>query len=94
MFQADRVSYLEGQGDLVLVSRLIVRITRVTIWDTGVINLLTQFPDPPSTQACTCPSLRRKSLNRKLQALNSSCEEETAGFPHTLSAILMVLSRN
>ena len=34
--------YLEGQGDF--VRRLIVRITRVTIWVMGVINLLTQSP--------------------------------------------------
>ena len=34
--------YLEGQGDL--VSRLILGITRVTIWVTGVINLLTKSP--------------------------------------------------
>ena len=32
--------YLEGQGDL--VSRLIMGIFRVTIWDIGVINLLTK----------------------------------------------------
>ena len=35
-----RVGGLEGQEDL--VSRLIVRIIRVTIWVTGVINLLTK----------------------------------------------------
>ena len=34
--------YLEGQGDL--VSRLITRITRVTIWVIGVINLVTKSP--------------------------------------------------
>ena len=34
--------YLEGQGDL--VSRVITRITRVTIWVIGVINLLTKSP--------------------------------------------------
>ena len=34
--------YLEGQGDL--VSRLIMGINRVTIWVTGVINLLTKSP--------------------------------------------------
>ena len=36
-----RVGGLEGQGDL--VSRLIVRIIRVTLWVTAVINLLTKF---------------------------------------------------
>ena len=36
------IPYLEGQGDL--VSRLIMGITRVTIWVIGVINLLTKFP--------------------------------------------------
>ena len=34
--------YLEGQGDL--VSRLITRITRVTMWVLGVIKLLTKSP--------------------------------------------------
>ena len=34
--------YLEGHGDL--VSRLMIRITRVTIWVIGVINLLTKSP--------------------------------------------------
>ena len=34
--------YLEGQGDL--VSRLIMGITRVTMWVIGVINLLTKSP--------------------------------------------------
>ena len=34
--------YLEGQADL--VSRLITRITGVTIWVIGVINLLTKSP--------------------------------------------------
>ena len=38
--------YLEGHGDL--VSRLIIRITRVTTWVFGVMNLLTKSPDPPS----------------------------------------------
>ena len=40
-FQAE-ILYLEGQGDL--VSRLIMGITRVTIWVVGVINLLTKSP--------------------------------------------------
>ena len=35
-------SYLEGQGDL--VSRLIMGITRVTIWVIWVTNLLTKSP--------------------------------------------------
>ena len=34
--------YLEGQEDL--VSRLIIGISRVTIWVMGVINLLTKSP--------------------------------------------------
>ena len=34
--------YLEGQGDL--VSRLILGISRITIWVTGVITLLTKSP--------------------------------------------------
>ena len=34
--------HLEGQGDL--VSRLMIRIIRVTIWVIGVINLLTKSP--------------------------------------------------
>ena len=34
--------YLEGQGDL--VSGLIRRITRITIWVIGVISLLTKSP--------------------------------------------------
>ena len=34
--------YLGGHGDL--VSRVIIRITRVTIWVIGVINLLTKSP--------------------------------------------------
>ena len=38
--------YLEGQVDL--VSRLIIGIIQVTIWAIGVINLLTKSPDPPS----------------------------------------------
>ena len=33
---------LEGQGDL--VSRLIMGIIGVTIWDIGVMNLLTKYP--------------------------------------------------
>ena len=37
---------MEGHGDL--ISRLIVRIPRVTIWVIGVINLLTKSTDPPS----------------------------------------------
>ena len=36
--------YLEGQGDL--ISRLIMRIFRVTIWIIGVISLLTKSPRP------------------------------------------------
>ena len=40
--------YLGGHGDL--VSRLIIRGTRVTIWVIEVINLLTKSPDPPSTR--------------------------------------------
>ena len=35
-------SYLEGQGDL--VSGLIRRISRVTIWVIGIINLLNKSP--------------------------------------------------
>ena len=35
-------SYLEGQGDA--VSRSIMRISRVTTWLMGVINLLTKCP--------------------------------------------------
>ena len=38
----DLQDYLEGQGDL--VSRLIMGITRVTIWVIGVISLLTKSP--------------------------------------------------
>ena len=38
--------YLEGQGDI--VSRLITRITRVTLWVIRAMNLLTRPPDPPS----------------------------------------------
>ena len=38
----DPKPYLEGHGHL--VSSLIVRITRVTIWVIGVIKLLTKFP--------------------------------------------------
>ena len=34
--------HLDGEGDL--VSRLILGITRVTIWVLGVINLLTESP--------------------------------------------------
>ena len=34
--------YLEGRGDL--VRRLINRITRVTIWVTRIVNLLTNSP--------------------------------------------------
>ena len=34
--------YLEGQGDL--VTRLIMGITRVTIWVIGSIDLLTKYP--------------------------------------------------
>ena len=34
--------YLEGHGDL--VSRLTLRITRVTIWVIWAINLLTKSP--------------------------------------------------
>ena len=34
------IAYLEGQGDL--VSRLIMGITRVTLWVMGLINLLTK----------------------------------------------------
>ena len=37
--------YLEGQGDL---RRLIMGMTKVTIWLLGVINLLSKSPDPPS----------------------------------------------
>ena len=36
------IPYLEGQGDL--LSRLIMGITRVTIWVIGVIKLLTKSP--------------------------------------------------
>ena len=39
--------YLEGHRDL--VTTLIVRITRVTIWAIGVINHLLSPPDPSST---------------------------------------------
>ena len=42
--------YLEGHEDL--VSRLKVRITMVTVWVVGVINLLTKSPDPPSKRRC------------------------------------------
>ena len=34
--------YLEGHGDL--VSRLIMRVTGVTIWAIGVISILTKYP--------------------------------------------------
>ena len=37
-----QTGYLEGWGDL--VSRLIPRITRVTIWVIGVMNLVTKSP--------------------------------------------------
>ena len=46
--QNDGMLYLEGHGDL--VSGLVIRITRVTIWVIGVINLLTKSPDPPSME--------------------------------------------
>ena len=36
---------MEGQGDL---TRLIMGITRVTIWVIRIINLLAKPPDPPS----------------------------------------------
>ena len=36
------IGYLEGRGDL--VSRLVIRITGVTIWVFGVISLLTKSP--------------------------------------------------
>ena len=36
------ILYLEGHGDI--VSRLISRINRLTIWVIGVINLLTKSP--------------------------------------------------
>ena len=42
--------YLGGQGDL--VNRLLMGISRVTIWLIGVINLLTKSPDPPSILEC------------------------------------------
>ena len=32
-----------------LVSRLRMGITRLTIWVIGVLNLLTEYPDPPSS---------------------------------------------
>ena len=35
-------AYLEGHGDL--LSRLIIRISRVTVWVIGVLNLLTKSP--------------------------------------------------
>ena len=38
------ILYLEGQGDL--VSRLIMGISRVTIWVIGIINLLPKSPSP------------------------------------------------
>ena len=37
-----RAKCLEGQGDL--VNRLIIGVTRVTIWVIGVTNLLTKSP--------------------------------------------------
>ena len=51
MGEALGFAYLEGQGDL--VSRLIMGIMRVTIWVTGVINILTKSPDPPSRPQIT-----------------------------------------
>ena len=47
---------MEGRGEL--VSRLIVRITRVTTWAIiRVINLLTKSLDPPSRE---CAQVRHK----------------------------------
>ena len=37
-----RPGYLEGNGDL--VHRLVIGITRVTIWVIGIINILTKSP--------------------------------------------------
>ena len=42
MKREEVIYYLEGQGDL--VSRLIMGITRVTLWVMGLINLLTKSP--------------------------------------------------
>ena len=39
--KTDKTGYAE-------VTRLIKRVTSVTIWVVGVITLLAQFPDPPS----------------------------------------------
>ena len=41
-----RTCYLEGQGDW--AGRLLVGITRITVWVIGVINLPTKFSGPPS----------------------------------------------
>ena len=38
--------HLEGHGDL--VSRSIIRMSRVIIWVLGALNLLTKSTDPPS----------------------------------------------
>ena len=42
MIRDAKVSYLEGQGNLVM--GLIIGIIRVTIWVTGVIKPLTKSP--------------------------------------------------
>ena len=49
-----RISHLEGQGDL--VNRLLVTITRVTIWVLGAINLLTKPPRPSKYNFGHCSS--------------------------------------
>ena len=64
-------TYLEGQGDV--VSRSIRGITRVPIWVTRVINLITRSPKPPSRMnQKVLYSLRNQQLRKAISALKAS----------------------
>ena len=76
--------YLAGQGDL--VSRLIIGITRVTIWFIGVSNLLTKLlspPDPPSRCSCLCAYVRayRYTLYTCAHSVEKHGEVSLKGYP-------------